>query len=172
MGARFFRKVHVMRSWLLSPRLQFVACFSVPLFLLGLLCSSPWQGLASESRNAACTAQVNGNVGMEDYGAREDNTASTLGEEPADVPIITSFYVENLCGNIWTFSGRVMSPWPSTCIITLGGFPAVQGKTIQCLDDGTFLLTMDIGCCCSGMVTAIATDGMGNVSAQAANYVN
>ncbi len=166
----FFRKVCVMRSSFLSPRLSFVACLGVPLFLLGLLCSLPWQGLASEPSGPPCTVQV-GNIGMQDQGARDDNEA-TSDEEPGGGIVISCFYVENLCGNVWTFSGRVNNFVPGPLTVTLSSIGPVRATTIPCLGDGTFLYTADLGCGVSGVVTAVATDSAGNVSAAAANYIN
>jgi hypothetical protein len=87
---------------------------------------------------------------------------------PAQAPVIDSFTsVENPDGT-WTFSGHVTDPTASGDTVTLGGLAALQGQVVTVDASGDFTFTAALPAGTQGTATAVAADGAGLTSSQAA----
>lgn len=74
-------------------------------------------------------------------------------------PTINGLTAVRGVGNLWTFSGMVMDEHPQGLVVTFGGLPALEGKTVTVTDSsGYFSLTVEIPPGEVGTVTAITTD--------------
>jgi hypothetical protein len=75
-------------------------------------------------------------------------------------PSITLF-ANNVSGNLWTFSGKVMDEYAPGLTVTFSGTPSVDGKTVIVQSDGTFSLTVTLQPGETGWIYATTTDWWG-----------
>lgn len=73
---------------------------------------------------------------------------------------------------VWTFTGRVEADSPGGLPVFFGGLPTLVGETAEVDEDGNFSLTIRLGECEGGLVTAQTIDWNGLRSNVAEDYVH
>ena len=72
----------------------------------------------------------------------------------------------------WTFTGHVEANSPGGLIVTFGGLPTLRGQTTDVDEHGNFSLTIQLGECEGGRVTAQTIDWEGFRSNVAEDFVH
>jgi hypothetical protein len=100
-------------------------------------------------------------------------SAQVIISQDGNGPVITNFAAAHGYGNTWTFSGTVQSQTPNQTTVQLGNLQTLQGVTVPCDSNGNFSITLILNgtSADSGLATAIATDGNGQVSEEAMWWV-
>lgn len=121
--------------------------------ILGLIVYTPNQNFAGYDQFQYKVADSAGNF---------SNIATVGVWVNNDPPEITldDYYVES--GNLWVFHGTVTDENPGVCRVTFGGI--LDGETADVDQSGEYFLYVEIETGVMGMVTAQATDEIGEVS--------
>jgi hypothetical protein len=80
-------------------------------------------------------------------------------------PVISNFTASQSSGNYWTFTGQVTDDQSvAGLVVTLGGLPSIQGKTVTVNSNGWFTVTIQLKAGESGTATAQTNDWWGMAS--------
>jgi len=87
-------------------------------------------------------------------------------------PQIVNFQAVQVSGTIWTLSGQVEDAYASGLVVTMGGFPELDGDTTMTDDNGNFSISVTLATGEYGTATAQTCDGWDMESNVAEWYIN
>jgi hypothetical protein len=87
--------------------------------------------------------------------------------------ILTDFEGSNEFGTVWCFTGTVLNnTGAQTITVNFSNMPAVDGRSVQCESDGSFVFIVRFPRGQDGVIIAQAVDNLGNTSNQAEDLVS